>query len=106
MYTVQVSGDAEPDAGQWALIDRYFDGYRKKANGTSANQGSSNIGNGTELVELITKVVATCNASTVKVLDDEMPIHHTQMNRMPTRQAPNNQMWPYQAQPLYFRGGQ
>ena len=26
MYTVQVSGDAEPDAGQWALIDRYFDG--------------------------------------------------------------------------------
>ena len=51
MYTVQVSGDAEPDAGQWALIDRYFDGYRKQANGTSANQGSSSNGNGTELVE-------------------------------------------------------
>ena len=47
----------------------------------------------------------TCNASTVKVID-EVPIHHTQMNRMPASQAPNNQMRSYPAQPSYFRGGQ
>ena len=88
MYTVQVSGDAEPNAGQWTLIDRYFDGYRKKGNGTLANQGNTSNGNSTGLDELIKKVVETCNASGVKVID-EVPIHHMQMNRMPVNQTPN-----------------
>ena len=105
MYTVQVIGDLEPNGNQWALIDRYFDGYRKQANGVRTNQGSTTNGNGTELVQLIRKVVATCNASTVKAVD-EMSVHRAQLNRMPAARQPINQTWSYQAQPSYLRGGQ
>ena len=50
-------------------------------------------------------MVETCNATTVKAVD-ETSVHRAQLNRMAANQAPINQTWSYQAQPSYLRGGQ
>ena len=105
LFTVQISGDAEPDAAQCALIDCYFESYRKKRNGMAANGGEPSGGKGTELEEMVKRVVEAINTHSVKAVD-EVPVQQMQVNRFPVNQPTVYQRGPYLAQPSYYQGGQ
>ena len=43
MYTIEVSGDQEPNGVQWALIDCYFNAYRKQSKGVTTKTSLGTI---------------------------------------------------------------